>query len=177
MHPIRIATPSDAASLATLAEESFRETFSRMNTVEDMNLHCRTSYSEAIQSAEISDSNMVTLVCEDGGGLVAFAQVRWSKAPACVSAKNPGEIRRLYAAKPWHGKGTAQDMMESCIKEMTKRESDVVWLGVWERNSRAISFYKKSGFTEVGSHIFPLGTDPQRDIIMVRPIPTGTPCV
>jgi ribosomal protein S18 acetylase RimI-like enzyme len=37
---------------------------------------------------------------------------------------------------------------------------------VWEKNPRAIDFYKKWGFKEVGAHIFPLGDDPQRDLIM-----------
>ena len=175
MQPIRYANPSDAKNLAALAEETFRETFSSMNTAEDMNLHCKKSYSEAIQSAEISDSNVATLVCEDGGVLIAFAQLRWSQAPSCVFAKSPGEIQRLYVAKSWHGKGIAQDLMTTCIEEMEKRQSDVVWLGVWERNPRAIAFYKKIGFAEVGSHVFPLGTDPQRDIIMVRPTSIATP--
>ena len=62
MQPIRNANPSDRKRLAVLAEETFRETFGSMNTVEDMNLHCRTNNGEAIQSAEISDSIMVNLV-------------------------------------------------------------------------------------------------------------------
>lgn len=169
MPSVRHANRSDAKGLAALAEETFRDAFGSMNTVEDMELHCRASYSEAIQSAEIADPGMVTLVCEDGGGLIAFAQLRWAEAPSCVSGQNPGEIQRLYVAKAWHGKGIAQDLMSASIQEMEKRGSDVVWLGVWERNPRAIAFYRKFGFVEVGDHIFPLGNDPQRDIIMVRP--------
>ena len=174
MQPIRHATPSDAKNLAALAEETFRETFGSMNTVEDMNLHCQTSYSEAIQLGEIAAPRMTTLVSENGGNLIAFAQLRWSEAPGCVSATNPGEIQRIYVAKAWHGKGIAQDLMETCLNEMVKRKSDVAWLGVWERNPRAIAFYKKIGFAEVGSHVFPLGTDPQRDIIMFRPVSLST---
>ena len=170
MKPIRYANSSDAKRLAALAEETFRQTFGSMNANEDMNLHCRTSYGEAIQLTEISNRKMVTLVCEDGGQLIAFAQLRWCEAPSCVAAKNPGEIQRLYVAKSWHGKGIAQELMTTCIKEMELRNSDVVWLGVWERNPRAIAFYKKFGFTQAGSHVFPLGTDPQRDIIMLRPV-------
>jgi len=142
-----------------------------------MNLHCRTSYGEAIQSAEISNAGIATLLCDEGGNLAAFAQLRWSAAPACVSAQSPGEIQRLYVAKSWHGKGMAHDLMAACIGEMENRKSDVVWLGVWERNPRAIAFYKKFGFVEVGDHVFPLGTDPQRDIIMSRLVsnrPPGT---
>jgi ribosomal protein S18 acetylase RimI-like enzyme len=48
------------------------------------------------------------------------------------------------------------------------RGSDAVWLGVWEHNPRAISFYRKFGFVEAGEQTFHPGRDPQRDIVMVR---------
>jgi ribosomal protein S18 acetylase RimI-like enzyme len=41
-----------------------------------------------------------------------------------------------------------------------------MWLGVWEHNPRAIAFYHKHGFVDVGDHVFLLGEDPQTDIIM-----------
>jgi ribosomal protein S18 acetylase RimI-like enzyme len=53
---------------------------------------------------------------------------------------------------------------------MERRRSDVAWLGVWERNARAIAFYRKFGFAEVGEHVFLLGKDPQRDVVMARPV-------
>jgi ribosomal protein S18 acetylase RimI-like enzyme len=168
---IRHANAADAKKLSVLAEETFRTTFGSMNTVEDMRLHCTSSYSETLQLAEISNTEILTLVCEDGSNLIAFAQLRWPEPPGCVCAKKAGEIQRLYVAQDWHGKGIAQHLMAACFEEMVKRESDLVWLGVWERNPRAISFYQKLGFSEVGAHVFPLGTDPQRDIIMVCAIP------
>ncbi|MBI2387002.1 MAG: GNAT family N-acetyltransferase [Elusimicrobia bacterium] len=170
MSTIRSAEPSDAGKLAALAERTFRDTFGGVNAIEDMNLHCKTSYGESIQAAEISNAEMVTLVCEEKGSLIAFAQLRWGKAPDCVSANRPGEIQRLYVLNAWHGKGIAKDLMAACMTQMEKRGSDVAWLGVWERNPRAISFYKKFKFVEVGDHIFSLGADPQRDIVMARPI-------
>jgi ribosomal protein S18 acetylase RimI-like enzyme len=170
---VRFSKLSDAGKLAALAEQTFRDTFGGTNAIEDLNLHCQTSYGESIQAAEISNTEMVTLVCEDEGNLIAFAQLRWGKAPACVSADRPGEIQRLYVLDAWHGKGIAQILMAACMAQMEKRGSDVAWLGVWERNPRAISFYKKFKFVEVGDHIFRLGADPQRDIVMARPIGGG----
>lgn len=170
MPTIRPAKPSDAARLAELAERTFRDTFGSANTMENMNLHCKTNYSESLQAAEISNPEMTTLICEEQGNLIAFAQLRWGKAPACVSADHPGEILRLYVENNWQGKGMAQDLMFEGIAQMEQRQADVVWLGVWEKNPRAISFYKKIGFVEVGEHIFRLGLDAQRDIIMARPV-------
>lgn len=170
MPVIRKASRNDADQLSRLAETTFRETFGSQNTAADMDLHCQHNYGADIQAREICAPNMTTFLSEDGERLVGFAQLRWGGAPTCVSAKAPAEIQRLYVAKEWHGKGIAQGLMNACIEEIKDRGSDVVWLGVWERNPRAISFYKKIGFAEVGNHVFPLGRDPQRDIVMARPV-------
>jgi ribosomal protein S18 acetylase RimI-like enzyme len=37
---------------------------------------------------------------------------------------------------------------------------------VWERNRRAQAFYKKSGFVDVGTQTFLVGTDEQTDRVM-----------
>jgi ribosomal protein S18 acetylase RimI-like enzyme len=136
-----------------------------------MDLHCRSSYGEPIQAREISDPSMSTLLCEQGLELIGYAQLRWAPAPACVAAASPGEVQRLYVASGWHGKGVAQDLMNAAFEVMRTRRSDVVWLGVWESNPRAIAFYEKLGFTAVGTHVFRVGNDPQRDIVMAQPVP------
>jgi len=167
---IRKAHSRDAKKLSEIAEATFRATFGAMNTAEHMEIHCRSSYSEDIQAAEIANPGVVTLLSEHEGRLVGYAQLRWGEAPGCISAKRPGEIQRLYVIADWHGKGIAQELMSACIEELQRRGSDALWLGVWERNPRAISFYEKFGFVAVGEHTFPLGGDPQRDIIMVRAV-------
>lgn len=170
MSTIRKANLGDAMAVAEIAEATFRATFSAMNTTEHMELHCQNSYGERIQASEISNPKMVTLVSEKKSGIIGYAQMRWGHTPSCVSAKSSGEIQRLYVVEGWHGKGVAQELMHACIAEIKQRGSEAVWLGVWERNPRAIAFYKKSGFVEVGDHTFPLGGDLQRDIIMVRSV-------
>jgi diamine N-acetyltransferase len=167
---IRKAHRRDAKQLSELAERTFRETFAATNTAENMALHCRTSYSESIQAEEICNPDMTTLLCEQEGRLVGFAQLRWGAAPGCVVADAPGEIQRLYVVSDCHGKGVARGLMDASLAEMTGRRSDVVWLGVWEQNPRAIAFYRKFGFVEVGAHVFSMGNDPQRDIVMARPV-------
>lgn len=169
----RKAQVRDAGVLAEFAEATFRATFGAVNTAENMALHCRNSYSAQIQATEIVDPAMVTLLSEDDGKLIAYAQLRWGEVPHCVAANAAGEIQRLYVAADWHGKGVAQELMAACIGEIQQRGADAVWLGVWEHNPRAIAFYRKFGFVEVGDHTFPLGHDLQRDIVMVRSVARG----
>ena len=165
---IRTAETADALSLALLAEKTFRDSFASFNTEEDMRLHCSQSYDAGIQAREISSPTMVSLLAELQGEVVGFAQLRLEKAPPFVPGENPGEILRLYVDSPWHGKGVAQNLMNASLDELQRKRCDGTWLGVWENNPRAIAFYKKYGFEEVGEHIFSVGTDPQRDIVLYK---------
>ena len=58
--------------------------------------------------------------------------------------------------------------MRAAIDEAASSGATAVWLGVWENNSRAIAFYGKFGFVDVGSHEFLVGSDAQTDRVMVR---------
>lgn len=165
---IRTATEDDALNLSVLAKQTFIDTFAADNSEENMRQHCDATYSEAMQRDEIDDPNRLTLLATHEGHLIGFVQLRWANTPDCVPAKSAGELQRLYVDRDWHGKGIAQDLMAAALDVFAKRGNDVVWLGVWEHNPRAIAFYKKLGFREVGSHVFPLGTDPQRDLIFMR---------
>lgn len=168
MADIRQAAVRDAASLAELAERTFRDTFAHVNRAEDIDSHCRNNYRESIQAAEIRDPNRATLVCHVRDSLIAYGQLRWGSAPPCVVATKPAEIQRLYVDARWHGKGIAHALMASLLDAAIAGGADAAWLGVWERNPRAISFYAKRGFAMVGEHVFVLGQDSQRDLVLAK---------
>jgi ribosomal protein S18 acetylase RimI-like enzyme len=167
---IRTATRSDAALVAALAERTFREAFSALNPPEQMDGHCRENFGTAIQAQEIAAADHLTLLVEPQGCPAGFAQLRWTEPPGCVAGAAPGEIQRFYLLQECHGTGIAATLMAACLAALRKRGSDVAWLGVWEENPRAIAFYRKEGFAEVGRKVFMVGTDPQRDLVMARPL-------
>ena len=165
---IRRATPGDAASLAVLAARTFRDAFERQNTPEDMALYLATNYGPARQAAELRDENIVTLVADAGDALAGYAQLREGTAPECVLAASPIELWRFYVERAWHGQGLAQELMASSLEAAAERGAATIWLAVWERNERALAFYRKCGFEIVGEKEFLLGTDRQTDRVMAR---------
>jgi len=174
---IRAARPSDAPALARIAEDTFRETFGPSNTAEDMDLHCARYFTLAAQTAELADSRMDNLVVESadaggeaGGGFLGYAQVRRGPAPPCVAGAAPIELQRFYVVPGLHGGGLARELMAAVLGAASERGADTIWLGVWEKNPRAIRFYGKCGFREVGDQTFVLGADPQRDLVLSRPV-------
>jgi ribosomal protein S18 acetylase RimI-like enzyme len=76
------------------------------------------------------------------------------------------EIERIYVLKEFHGQNMGQLLYYKALEIATKYRIKEIWLGVWEKNKRAISFYKKNGFIEFDTHIFKLGNDEQIDIMM-----------
>ena len=168
MVTIRRGVAADAAALAELAARTFRETFADGSAPEDMALHLAAAYGTPQQWRELADPDITTLLVEFDGHLTGYAQVRSGVTPECVKGESPVEVWRFYIAQPWHGRGLAQALMHKVDLEAWRRGARTLWLGVWERNARAIAFYQKSGFVEVGSHVFMVGTDAQIDRILVR---------
>jgi GNAT superfamily N-acetyltransferase len=165
----RPAVDADAAGLSELAERTFRDAFSELNTAENMDLYCASAFSPAVQAAEIANADIRTVVAESDGRLVAFAQVHLrSNPPGCVPVSPSVELRRIYVERSFHGAGLARDLMAHVLDAAVAHGAAVVWLGVWEHNPRAIRFYQGFGFSDVGDHVFVVGADPQRDLVMVR---------
>lgn len=165
---IRQAALDDAAAVAAFAERTFVETFGPHNTPEDLAAHVAKAFGVPQQSAELRDPNVITLLGESGHTLVAFAQLRRGHNPPCVSGPRPIELLRFYVDRPWHGQGIAQSLMRAVETTARQAGAQTLWLGVWERNPRAIAFYAKCGFAEVGEQEFIVGSDRQTDRVMAR---------
>jgi diamine N-acetyltransferase len=168
---IRPGTAADAAALAAFAARTFAETFADANQAADMEAHLARAYGVAPQTAELTDPQMVTLLAEQAGQLVGYAQLRRGTPPPCVTAPDAIELLRFYLDRAAHGTGVAQALMAAVQEAAHAAAARHLWLGVWEHNPRAIRFYAKSGFVDVGSHEFVLGTDRQTDRVMVAPVP------
>jgi ribosomal protein S18 acetylase RimI-like enzyme len=162
---IRRAVPSDAAALAEIAERTFRETFAKDNHPDDLNAYLSQAYGESQQRSELEDPQQPALLVEDDGKLIAYAQLRHQP-----SEHGDLEIWRFYVDSAHHGRGIAQNLMNACFETARQRGAKTIWLGVWERNARAIAFYEKCGFHDIGSHPFMVGSDLQTDRLMQRVI-------
>lgn len=166
MATIRLAQQADAPALAAIAELTFRDTFGPVTPADDMAMYCAASYGADIQAREIVDPNLVTSLAEIDGVLAGYSQWRRRAAIDCVIAAQPSELSRIYVVREWHGHGVAQELMRGVLSMAMQSACDVLWLGVWEHNIKAQTFYRKFGFETVGEHIFAVGSDPQRDVIM-----------
>lgn len=160
---IRYATVSDAALLAELGAKTFQDTFAADNTPENMVAYIETAFGPAVQAAELNRETSLFLIAESDDEAIGYARLRWKDTHTV-------ELQRIYVLNVWMGHGVGGALMEACLQEAETRGFATIWLGVWEHNPRAVAFYKKWGFEQVGTHVFHLGDDPQTDLIMQRKI-------
>jgi len=78
------------------------------------------------------------------------------------------ELARIYVITKMIGAGDGKALMNACIDVARQNNKDVLWLGVWEHNPRAIRFYTGFGFEKFDEHDFILGNDVQRDWLMKK---------
>lgn len=167
---IRPATVRDAAALSALARRTFSDAFAADNAPDDLAAFLDATYTPAIQSRELADGALKYLVAEQAGVLVAYALLRTGKISPFVNDPTALELQRIYVDQSHHGTGLAQSLMASVLAEAARLGAGALFLGVWERNAKALRFYAAQGFREVGTQTFVVGSDPQQDLVLVREV-------
>ncbi|QJR37063.1 GNAT family N-acetyltransferase [Gemmatimonas groenlandica] len=171
---IRTATVTDAEALSEFAARVFHDTFAPDNDPMDLQAYLSDAFTPEKQAAEIADAACVCLVADMGGVFAGYALLRIGARDPIASRSNVGapsvELQRFYVGHAWHGQGIAPRLMAACVGAARTAGGATLWLGVWERNARAIRFYAKQGFTDIGSQEFRLGSDLQTDRVMSRSV-------
>lgn len=166
---LRRATVADAPLLASFAARLFDDTFGPDNDPADMQAYLAGAFSVERQSEELADGNRAAWIAENElGEPLGYALLRRGSRAEGVVADRPAEVQRIYSVREWHGRGVGGMLMSACLDQARAWGCDVLWLAVWERNPRAIAFYEKSGFHQVGRTTFKLGNDVQFDHVMAR---------
>ena len=165
---IRVAEPGDTVLLADLAARAFTGAFSKVNTPQDMATYLVDSFSPQKLAAELALPGSLFLILEADLEPVGYARLLAGSSETCITGARRVELVRFYLLQAWTGQRLGDLLMQACIDQARGGGADVIWLGVWQENSRAIAFYQRWGFVEVGTQTFLLGQDIQSDYIMAR---------
>jgi ribosomal protein S18 acetylase RimI-like enzyme len=165
---IRLATPADAGLIADLSRQTFYDAFAADNTPEDMDKFMNEQFAREKLMAEVEDPSSIFLLAMMEHEVAGYARLREVVNPPELGDKPAIEIARIYAATNTIGKGAGSALMQHCLAIAQEKKKELVWLGVWEHNQRAIVFYTKWGFRKFGEHLFVVGNDPQTDWLMKK---------
>ena len=159
-------TQADLFDLRALSRRTFRETFAADNTPAALQAHLDRAYALEKLRAELSNPYSQFWFLYEKGSLAGYLKL--NEAPAQTELHDPVslEIERIYVARAFQGHGLGCMLMARAIETAQARGKRYIWLGVWEKNKKARSFYQKHGFRKIGSHPFSVGDEVQTDDIM-----------
>jgi ribosomal protein S18 acetylase RimI-like enzyme len=165
---IRYATAEDAELVADLSRKTFHETFGSVNTKENMDKFMNEQFTREKLIREVTEPGNTFFVAFDGEVPVGYVRMREGKKFPEFGDKDSIEIARIYAVNTYIGTGVGQQLMRQCVFMAKELKKEILWLGVWEKNSRAIAFYTKWGFEKFAEHDFLLGDDLQKDWLLMK---------
>lgn len=163
---IRYATRADAPVIAAISRDTFYNTFAALNKASDMEKFMSGPFSTQRLMDQVGAPGNTFLMAYADEKLVGYVRLLDGFPPREIKEFPTIEIARIYTVADAIGKGVGSALMQRCVEIARERNKKSIWLGVWEKNDRAIAFYTKWGFEKFGEHDFVLGDDVQRDWMM-----------
>jgi ribosomal protein S18 acetylase RimI-like enzyme len=159
---------TDIDLLQEIGRTTFIQTFSDTNSEDNMKAYLAAGFSREKLFAELCNDESEFYFAAVENNIVGYLKINTGQAQKEQQNNQSLEIERIYVLQEFHGQRVGQLLYEKAIAIAQMKKALYVWLGVWEKNLRAISFYEKNGFIAFDQHIFQLGDDRQTDIMMKK---------
>lgn len=161
-------TNTQVKVLQQIAIQTFSEAFSHLNTQKNMRNYIEHAFSLNKINEEMKNPYSEFYFALISEKIVGYLKVNFGAAQTDIKDDKSLEIERIYVLKEFYGKKIGQSLCNTAIEIAEQKQLEYLWLGVWEKNPRAIRFYEKNGFEPFGKHYFKLGDENQLDILMKR---------
>ncbi len=168
---VRRARPEDARIVSAVAAETFELACPPGTAREAIEAFVSTHLAEERFAAHLHDAERVVLLADVDGEIAGYTMlVAGEPADPDVAAAVTGsptvELSKCYVRDSFHGHGVATSLMAASLEAAAQLGGASVWLGVNQRNERAIRFYEKSGFVRVGTKKFFVGDELHDDFVL-----------
>ncbi len=165
---IRAATLDDITMLIELCRKSFYDAWIIYNTAEDINVYMDEYFSPEKIREEILNPNETYYAAFKNGQPVGYAKFRRNYKEGKLEEERAVELQRVYIHPDFLGQKIGSTLIQFAIDQATKEGFDVIWLGVWENNIKAMELYKRFGFAIYDDHYFLMGNDRSHDWLMKK---------
>ncbi|MFT4737004.1 MAG: ribosomal protein S18 acetylase RimI-like enzyme [Paraglaciecola sp.] len=163
---IRPVEPHELSDLMELGKRTYRETFQDGNTIEDMEQYLERAFNKERIEREYYQADSHFFFACYGDHIAGYLKFNTGEAQTEPYDLESMELQRIYVDAPYQGLQIGQVMMDFTVQYAKEQGATSIWLGVWEKNIKAIHFYERNGFVNTGAHDFLMGTDLQQDLLM-----------
>lgn len=163
---IRKVTIDDLKQLEEIGQKTFIETYASFNSEENMKNYIVSNFSTEQLKVQLSDGGCEFYFVELSSSVIGYIKINFGPSQTDIKDEKALEIERIYVLKEFQGNGIGKLFYDKALEIAKQKRLDYIWLGVWDKNLKAIKFYEKNGFMKFDEHTFMLGEDKQTDFIM-----------
>ena len=157
---IRLAKKEDAPSIALLGRTTFTETFGHFfRDQQDLIDYYNLTFSVQKIEAGIEKPNNIFWIAFVDRLPVGYAKLKLNSPSEFVESADVCQLQKIYVLKDFLSMKIGLGLQDALLKKAKALNFDNVWLSVLDSNERAINFYKKAGFEEIGNHDFQIGKE------------------
>ncbi|WP_339697102.1 GNAT family N-acetyltransferase [uncultured Roseivirga sp.] len=168
---IRKCEAKDLTQLTQFALKTFKDTFEKDNDPKDFKAYIDKAITEEKLGQEMTHKGSSFYFLELEGQIIGYIKLNLTPFQSDINDPKSLELERAYVDLNYHGLGYGKMLFDFIIEQAKSHQIEYIWLGVWERNAKAIAFYKQLGFYKFSEHPFKLGTAQQKDHLMRYDLP------
>ena len=165
---VRRAKEADARAIANIYRPAFSAAHQEAFFASDLARYLADSFSLRQVMAEMRDVRTLFLVAEQKDKVVGAVRLKQAPPPGSVQLSAPVELSRLYLHPQHIGRGIGSTLMLHTLSTAVASGRQSCWLIVWERNNRAINFYRRWGFQPAGKAVLQVGQSGPSGLVMTR---------
>lgn len=136
--------------ISALAIQVFLDTYATEGVRPDLANEAFLEYGQGVFAHRLSEAGRVFYLAELRSGLLGFAEVLRNHAASPVPGCSGSELVRLYVQPQAQGAGIGRALLQCAERCAAEAGTAGVWLSAWEHNTRALEFYKRQHYQDVG---------------------------
>lgn len=165
---IRRCSLADAPSLSLIGQATFLETYIGVIDGKDIVAHCLAMHAPRYYARWLAEPGAALWLAERDGAPLGYAGLAEPDLPEEIVRAGDVELKRIYVLSRFHRARIGARLMEAALAEARRRGAARVLLGVFGGNDRALAFYGRMGFEEVGARTFHVGANDYDDLVLGR---------
>lgn len=158
----------DSLKLQEISIETFNETFKDQNSSDNMDAYLERAFNLKQLEKELSNTSSQFFFVYFNNEVAGYLKINTDEDQSEEMGADSLEIERIYIKSKFQKHGFGKHLLNRAIEIAKESNKKKIWLGVWEKNENAITFYKRLGFVQTGAHSFYMGDEEQMDFIMTK---------
>ena len=169
---VRKPLRSEIPQLAELGSRLFVQTFDGLYSDEDLQAFLNQVHSPAGVAYDW-DAGCEFWIAEriaEAGTFIGYCKAGPVKVPYDVGDRRVLELRQLYVDQPFHRGGVGSMFMREFLQLCEEREVQDAYVSCWSENQKALAFYARFGFEQVGEYAFMVGNHRDHELILRKQV-------